>query len=59
MRSEIVDIECDVLGETEKAIRIRDHNTGKVVWLPLSQVEVSDEHFVTIPRWLAEEKGLV
>jgi hypothetical protein len=32
------------------------------IWLPLSQIEHTskrgNEHVVTIPEWLAEEKGL-
>ena len=57
---ELVDIECQVLIEKELSIRIDDGT--KKVWLPRSQIEIEPNGrtaIVTMPRWLAEEKGLV
>lgn len=59
-RGELVDIECQVLIEKELAIRIDDGT--KKAWLPRSQIEIEPNGrtvIVTMPRWLAEEKGLV
>ncbi len=67
-RSELVDVTLYRYHETDRAILVGegiDHT--KKVWLPLSQVEVSnlradnktggDIVDVTMPRWLFEEKG--
>lgn len=54
---ELVDIEAELRHETPAAYRIYD---GKnTVWLPKSQVEANNDGTFTMPRWLAEEKGLV
>lgn len=55
--SELVDIAGEIQGETEKAIRFFDGD--RTVWLPKSQVEINDDGTVTMPEWLAEEKGLI
>lgn len=44
-------------------VRLPDAETAPV-WLPLSQIEVAPERqgrllMVTLPRWLAEAKGLI
>ena len=74
MKSNLVDIECKVVSETEKAIAVVDGTEeevplggplGKSVkrlkrfWLPKSQVEVNGDGTVTMPEPLAIEKGLV
>lgn len=58
---DLVDIAGEVHAWTEKGVKFFD---GKVsVWLPRSQVEVNDDgrrrHTVTMPEWLALEKGLI
>jgi hypothetical protein len=59
--SNLIDISAQLRGETDKAVRIFDGAT--TVWLPKSQVEV--EHAgdgrvtVTMPEWLAKDKGLI
>ena len=70
-KSDLVDITCVITAEGEKAIAIADgtmekSNSGgkrlKWFWLPLSQIEVvpNGENFiVTMPEWLALEKGLI
>lgn len=72
--AKLIDIACKVVRETEKGIAIADGTTEqhtdpktgeitereKWTWLPKSQVEVNtDEGTVTMPEWLATEKGLV
>jgi hypothetical protein len=62
MAAKIVDVEdLDIKNRTDKAILVDD---GKVsVWLPLSQVEVEENrdgtYTVTLPEWLAKDKGLI
>jgi hypothetical protein len=62
MAAKIVDVEdLDIKNRTDKAILVDD---GKVsVWLPLSQVEVEEyrdgTYTVTLPEWLAKDKGLI
>ena len=60
--SEDVEIECDVLRETEMAYLIHD---GKVeAWIPKSQVSDTSESggnidSIFIPEWLAENNDLL
>jgi hypothetical protein len=56
--NELVEIDGEVRARTDRAVQFYDGDV--VVWLPLSQVELSDdETSVLVPRWLAEEKGLI
>ena len=65
----IVDVEGYQFHETEKAILFGtdEKNRDEAVWLPKSQVEIEDKgvfHMsgpvvVTLPEWLALEKGLI
>lgn len=62
-RSELVDVELMLMGETAQAIRVEDADEN-TVWLPKSQIEIERRPndrviTVTMPQWLAEEKGLV
>jgi hypothetical protein len=58
-KRELVDIECTLLVETEKAYKF-DVGKDEGVWLPKSQCEWDiDTHTVTMPVWLAIDKGLV
>lgn len=66
--SDLVDLSGIKLGETEKAIKVRFYGTPgedyKDVWLPKSQIEeepmqTKDGVTITMPQWLAEEKGIV
>ncbi|GLI21859.1 hypothetical protein GGQ86_000838 [Xanthobacter flavus] len=65
MKSDLVEINVDLLVRGDRAVQVRDHNTGKTVWLPLSQIELTradeDERgwVVDLPEWLAIEKELV
>lgn len=65
-KREIIDIAGCLHAETEKAILFSDTADKKdAVWLPKSQVEFerdgSQERFVTVtlPEWLAKDKGLI
>lgn len=62
--SDLVELSVDLLARTERAVQVRDHNTGKTAWLPLSQVEITKSDtgkcwVVDVPEWLAIEKELV
>lgn len=69
-KSDLVDIECRVVSDDprKKAIAVvngtdeRVHGGGKQekwFWLPRQYVEINDDGTVTIPEWLALEKGLI
>lgn len=63
--SKLVDIACVVREKREKAIAVVDGtmdpelNREKWFWLPRSQIEINDDATVTMPEWLAKEKGLI
>ncbi len=53
----LVDVEAEIRGETEKALRLYD---GKEMeWVPKSQVEDNNDGTFTMPEWLAKEKGFI
>jgi hypothetical protein len=63
----LVDVECVVRLRREKAIAVADgtmldkgtrHEREKYFWLPLSLVQENDDGTVTMPEFLAIEKGL-
>jgi hypothetical protein len=56
-KSRLVDIEAELLMETEKGYRIDDGKTTD--WVPKSQVEQNDDGTFTMPEWLAQEKGFI
>ncbi len=65
-RREIIDVAGVMFSETDKAILFGDTaDRAKAVWLPKSQVEVEhdggQDRFVTVtlPEWLAKDKGLI
>jgi hypothetical protein len=53
----LVDIEAEIRGETEKAYRIYDGKTTD--WVPKRYVELNEDQTITMPLWLAAEKGFV
>jgi hypothetical protein len=65
MRSDILDIDVHVVARTEKAVRVHQGDEDSAVWVPLSQVEIEPHqsmqrvYVLSLPQWLAEEKGLV
>lgn len=70
-KSEVVDVECEIRSEREKAIAVSigeietvdGRDREKWVWLPRSQIEVEigegKKVIVTLPEWLAREKELI
>jgi hypothetical protein len=64
MPREVVDITVKVLHRTARAVLVTDSTEEEGVWLPLSQMEIEPApragyHIVTLPEWLAQEKGLI
>ena len=64
MKSNIIDIDVEVSHRTEKAALVHTGNKDEAVWLPFSQIELHPSGFggietVTLPEWLALEKGLI
>lgn len=69
MKSDLVDIEVYVVRDEliDAAILVQEHFDSKKIWLPRSQIEIAYLNqqkvaplaVVTMPEWLAIEKGLV
>ena len=63
MKSDLVDIEMQIHHRTDRAVLASDDgDRANAVWLPLAQIEIATENgktVVTMPEWLAMEKGLV
>lgn len=64
MKSDVIDIDGAIEAKTEKAVLFHTGNKEEAVWLPLSQIEVDETGIsgivtITLPEWLALEKGLI
>jgi len=71
VKSNLVDISCHIADEREKAVAIADGTMEKLddgrerekwFWLPRSQIEIDTsgkQPVVTMPEWLAKDKGLI
>ena len=56
--NELTDISGEIRGETERAYRFYDG--AKTEWIPKSMCEWDEEtSTMTMPTWLAEEKGFI
>ena len=63
-RSNLIDVEVTLVAETPQAVRVSpDGERRNAIWLPKSQCEVERGKgvlaTVTLPEWLAIQKGLV
>lgn len=65
MAYELITLYVEVVddGRKRRAIRVKD-NTGHYCWLPKSQIRKSvhlgqRSYRLVIPRWLADQKGLI
>lgn len=60
---EVVDVDVKVKAQTTQAVLFSDGDTE--CWIPRSQIIDGDEYengeevTITIPEWVAEEKGLI
>ena len=64
MKSDLVDVTMRLHHSTERAVLVSDDgDEKKAAWLPLSQIEVAQRHGgtveITMPEWLAKDKGLI
>ena len=64
MRSNVIDITVQKLHETDRAVLVTDSIPEKGVWLSKSLIEIEASstgglYEVTLPEWLAQEKGLI
>jgi len=62
--SDLIDISVQLLRETERAVLVTASALDNKVWLPKSMIEIDEPdvkgiHTVTIPEWLARDKGLI
>ncbi|WP_296763761.1 hypothetical protein [Sediminimonas sp.] len=62
MKSNVTDYDLIVVHSTDFAVLVKDDEDADPVWLPKSQIELDHDDTgpccVTIPDWLAEERGL-
>ena len=64
MKSDVIDIDGAVEARTDKAVLFHTGNKEEAAWLPLSQSELEETGLaglftLTLPEWLALEKGLI
>lgn len=63
-KSDLVDVTMQLHLETERSALVSDTgDRGKAIWIPLSQCEIEKRKgglvVVTMPEWMALEKGLI
>jgi len=63
-KSDLVDVACHIHHTTERAVLVSDDgDVERACWLPLSQVEIEMKRppiaEITMPEWLAKERGLI
>ena len=70
MKSDLIDVAVQMHAETEKAVLVSDDgDKDKAVWIPKSQCEIEFDSsmkirgkgsaMITLPEWLAKERGLI
>lgn len=64
MKSNIIDIDGAIEARTQKAVLFHTGDKSEAAWLPLSQIEIEETGVggivtVTLPEWLALDKGLI
>lgn len=64
MPDTLCELELQIHQTTPRAVLVsNDGDVEKAVWLPLSQVEIVTKRNgiadVTVPEWLARERGLI
>ncbi len=64
MSGPVTDIDVQLLHETDRAVLVTLDVPENGVWLPKSQVEIEESGIegimtVTLPEWLALDKGLI
>jgi hypothetical protein len=64
MKSNIIDIDGAIEAQTTSAVMFHTGDKSEAVWLPRSQIEISETGFagivtISLPEWLALNKGLI
>ena len=66
MKSDLIDVTLQLHHKTDKAILVSDDgNRAKAIWLPVAHIEMEPMPgkagivVVTLPEWLANDKGLI
>ena len=65
MKADLVDLTLHVVcrSRSGKALQVYDASPDEKVWLPISEIETEplrdDLAIITMPRWIAREKGLI
>jgi hypothetical protein len=70
VKSDLIDVTVQMHADTEKAVLVSDDgDKGKAIWLPKSQIEIAFHPSmkergkgvatITLPEWLAKDKGLI
>lgn len=62
--AELVDIFMQLHHKTEKAVLVSDDGEeDHAKWIPLSMIEIEEQKdgvvLITLPSWLAKDKGLI
>jgi hypothetical protein len=59
-KSDLIDLAVEIRHETARAFLV--HDGHRDVWIPKSQCEVTETSgpsVITLPEWLAKDKGLI
>lgn len=64
MTARLTDVTVQLHYETDRAVLVSDDgDRDKAVWLPKAQIEIERKRNpiieVTLPEWLAQDKGLI
>jgi hypothetical protein len=70
VKSNLIDVTVQMHAETDKAVLVSDDgDKNKAVWIPKSQIEIAfhpsmkergnGAATITLPEWLAKDKGLI
>lgn len=64
MKSDLIDIDMQIHHRTDRAVLASANGDREAaVWLPIAHIEVAPKErgisTITVPAWLAYEKGLV
>lgn len=62
--NKIIDVDVELLHETENAVLVTEDFPENGVWLPRSLIEIEESgvrgvHTISLPEWLAMEKGMI
>jgi hypothetical protein len=63
MKLQDLEIKCRLITQTEAAYKVRETDSNKSFWVPKDSVSLVEDvnhiYLLTMPGWLAKEKGLL